>query len=56
MLRMFHAMKRRKDHPLLPQSDSASDELEFVHRGYETALKQDLEMVWIAKERLTSHA
>jgi hypothetical protein len=41
---------------MLPQSDSASDELEFVHRGYETALRQNLETIRLGKERLTSHA
>lgn len=38
MLRTFHAMKRVKDHPILPQSDRSNEESEFVHRGYEIAL------------------
>lgn len=38
MLRTFQAMKRVKDHPILPQSDCANEESEFVHRGYEMAL------------------
>jgi hypothetical protein len=38
MLKTFQAMKRVKDHPILPQSDCTNEESEFVHLGYEMAL------------------
>ena len=38
MLSKFHAMKSTYAQPVLPQSLSKSEVLEFVHRGYETVL------------------